>query len=61
MTNKHKKNAAIASQTHDVAVETDLIAKLIINNVDEKQFLGKNDVKPKQMTKQNNTLEVSKS
>ena len=42
-----QKNAAIASQTHDVAVTTDTIAKLIVSNANEKEFIGKNEVKSK--------------
>jgi len=42
-----QENAVIASQTHDVAVETDTIAKLIVSNANKKEFLGKNSVKAK--------------
>jgi methyl-accepting chemotaxis protein len=42
-----QQNAAIASQTHDVAVITDDIAKLVVVNANEKEFLGKNEVKAK--------------
>jgi len=35
----------IASQTHDVAVLTDGIAKLIVQHADEKEFRGKKEVK----------------
>ena len=35
----------IASQTHDVAVLTDDIAKLIVQHADEKEFRGKKEVK----------------
>ncbi len=42
-----QQNASIASQTHDVAVQTDEIAKLVVSNADEKEFLGKNSVKAK--------------
>ena len=35
----------IASQTHDVAVLTDDIAKLIVQQADEKEFRGKKEVK----------------
>jgi methyl-accepting chemotaxis protein len=40
-----QQNASIASQTHDVAVLTDEIAKLIVSNADSKEFIGKNEVK----------------
>ena len=42
-----QQNAMVASQTHDVAVLTDQIAKLVVANADEKEFKGKNDVKAK--------------
>ena len=44
-----QQNAHIASQTHDVAVQTDTIAKLVVTNADEKEFNGKHDVKAKDM------------
>jgi methyl-accepting chemotaxis protein len=44
-----QQNAEIASQTHDVAVITDEIAKLIVNNANAKEFIGKNDVNAKEM------------
>jgi methyl-accepting chemotaxis protein len=47
-----QKNAMIASQTHDVASDTDTIAKLIVANANEKEFIGKNEVKAKEMKKQ---------
>jgi len=40
-----QQNAMIASQTHDVAMETDTIAKLILSNADAKQFVGKDIIK----------------
>jgi methyl-accepting chemotaxis protein len=40
-----QRNAQIASQTHDVAVTTDRIAKLVVTSANEKEFIGKNDVK----------------
>ena len=39
----------VANQTHDVAVSTDQIAKLIVNSADEKEFIGKNEVKAKEL------------
>ena len=50
-----QKNAMIASQTHDVAVDTDTIAKLVVSSVNEKEFVGKNEVKAKEMKKPNHT------
>ena len=40
-----QENAMIASQTHDVAITTDKIAKLIVSNANEKEFIGKNEIK----------------
>jgi methyl-accepting chemotaxis protein len=39
-----QQNAAVASQTYEIAVVTDDIAKLVVSNVDSKEFLGKNSV-----------------
>ncbi|MDX9743173.1 MAG: methyl-accepting chemotaxis protein [Arcobacteraceae bacterium] len=47
-----QRNAMIASQTHDVATETDTIAKLVVSSANEKEFTGKNDVKAKEMKQQ---------
>ncbi|CAM3977867.1 HAMP domain-containing methyl-accepting chemotaxis protein [Arcobacter cloacae] len=44
-----QQNAMVASQTHDVAVITDQIAKLVVNSANEKEFNGKNEVKAKEM------------
>ena len=44
-----QENANIASQTHDVAVQTDQIAKLVVSDTNEKQFIGKDDVQAKDM------------
>jgi methyl-accepting chemotaxis protein len=41
----------IASQTHDVAVDTDTIAKLVVSDADAKEFIGKDTVKAKIMEK----------
>jgi len=42
-----QENASIASQTHDVAVQTDRIAKLVVSDANKKEFIGKNNVKAK--------------
>ncbi len=39
-----QRNAIIASETHDVSVQTDTIAKLVVSNANEKEFVGKNDI-----------------
>ena len=46
-----QENAMIASQTQDVSAQTDTIAKLVVSNANEKEFLGKNDVQAKNMGK----------
>jgi methyl-accepting chemotaxis protein len=40
-----QENASIASQTHEVAVKTDEIAKLVVANTNESDFIGKGNVK----------------
>ena len=50
-----QRNAMIASQTHDVAVDTDSIAKLVVSSANEKEFVGKNEVKAKNMSKQSHS------
>ena len=47
---KLQQNANIASITNDIAKETDSIADQVVENVNEKQFVGKENVKPKQTT-----------
>ncbi len=47
-----QQNAMIASQTHDVALDTDKIAKLVVDDANSKNFIGKDSVKAKNM-KQN--------
>jgi methyl-accepting chemotaxis protein len=42
-----QENAVIASETHDVAMQTDDIAKLVVSNADEKEFNGKDNIKVK--------------
>ncbi|QKF81709.1 MCP-domain signal transduction protein [Halarcobacter ebronensis] len=44
-----QQNAMIASQTHDIALQTDEIAKLIVSNADKKEFIGKDEVKAKKL------------
>ncbi|MDY3200086.1 MAG: methyl-accepting chemotaxis protein [Arcobacter sp.] len=46
-----QQNAMVASQTHDVAILTDEIAKLVVSSADEKEFAGKNDVKARNIEK----------
>ena len=42
-----QQNAIIASQTYEVAVQTDTIARLVVSNANAKQFIGKDEVKAK--------------
>ncbi|MCT7910258.1 methyl-accepting chemotaxis protein [Arcobacter lacus] len=46
-----QQNAMIASQTHDIAIVTDEISKLIVSDADEKEFAGKDKVKAKDIEK----------
>ncbi|MGB5868228.1 MAG: methyl-accepting chemotaxis protein [Arcobacteraceae bacterium] len=43
-----QQNANIAAQTNTIAVQTDTIAKLVVSNANEKEFVGKDDVQAKQ-------------
>ncbi len=56
-----QQNAQIASETHNVAVLTDEIAKLVVSDADTKEFQGKNQVEAKNMNiKANSSYEVKK-
>ena len=50
-----QQNAAVASQTHDVSVITDEIAKLVVSDADAKQFKGKNEVKARNINVKSNS------
>ncbi len=50
-----QQNAMIASQTHDVALETDQIAKLVVEEADAKEFSGKQNVQKKESTAKQNS------
>ncbi|OQR40554.1 chemotaxis protein, partial [Aliarcobacter cryaerophilus] len=39
-----QQNAMIASQTNDIAITSDKIAKLIVEDANKKEFHGKNDI-----------------
>ena len=43
-----QENANIASQAHDVAVQTDQIAKQVLDDTNQKEFKGKDDAKAKE-------------
>jgi methyl-accepting chemotaxis protein len=51
-----QQNAMVASETHEVAVITDTIAKLVVSSANEKEFIGKNEVKAKQMNLKTNKV-----
>ena len=56
-----QQNAAVASEAHDVAVLTDEIAKLVVSNANAKEFIGKNEVKAKDINlKTNNSQHIEK-
>ncbi|WP_457912251.1 methyl-accepting chemotaxis protein [Aliarcobacter butzleri] len=42
-----QQNAMIASQTNDIAIVTEKIAKLVVKDANAKEFIGKNEVKAK--------------
>ncbi len=54
-----QQNATIATQTYEVAVQTDTIAKLVVSNANAKEFIGKNDVKAKVMAKHETVTHVN--
>ena len=56
-----QENASIASQTHEVAVQTDEIAKLVVSDANEKEFIGKDNVKAKDMKTNTSTPEAKLS
>jgi len=43
-----QENAMIASQTQDVAIQTDTISKLVVSDANSKEFVGKHQIKRKQ-------------
>ncbi|MFW3346197.1 HAMP domain-containing methyl-accepting chemotaxis protein [Aliarcobacter butzleri] len=51
-----QKNATIASQTKEIALQTDSIAKEIVNDVIKKEFIGKNEVSNKTSKKENKQI-----
>ncbi|MBP9490599.1 MAG: chemotaxis protein [Aliarcobacter sp.] len=50
-----QQNAEVASHAHDIAIVTDEIAKLVVSNANAKEFIGKNEVKAKKISKKNNS------
>ncbi|WP_418180275.1 methyl-accepting chemotaxis protein [Aliarcobacter lanthieri] len=47
-----QQNAMVASQSHDIAIATDNIAKMIVEDANQKNFVGKNEVKAKDIGNQ---------
>jgi len=56
-----QKNATIASQTKEIALQTDSIAKEIVNDVIKKEFIGKNELTNKTSKKENKQIEEPSS
>ena len=54
-----QQNAIIASQTYEVAVQTDTIAKLVVSNANAKQFIGKDEVKAKVLENKSAPAKIS--
>ena len=50
-----QENAMIANQTYNVAVQTDNIAKLVVENANSKEFVGKDEVQAKELTSSDTT------
>jgi methyl-accepting chemotaxis protein len=44
-----QENALVASQTQNIAVLSDQIAKIVMSNTDQKEFIGKESVKAKEL------------
>jgi methyl-accepting chemotaxis protein len=55
-----QKNAAVASQAHDIALITDQIAKLVVSNANAKEFIGKDQVKAKNINIESNSSHLTK-
>ncbi len=53
-----QQNAMVAGQTHDVAILTDQIAKLVVAHTDEKEFIGKDSVKAQSVKTKKTDLKV---
>jgi methyl-accepting chemotaxis protein len=47
---KTQQNASIAADTNNIAIQTDDIAKLVVENADEKEFRGKETVQAKELS-----------
>ncbi|MGJ0355145.1 HAMP domain-containing methyl-accepting chemotaxis protein [Aliarcobacter cryaerophilus] len=60
-----QQNAAISTQTNDIAITSDKIAKLIVEDANKKEFHGKNDIVAKaieqNLKKFDNSLQIKKA
>jgi methyl-accepting chemotaxis protein len=60
-----QQNAAISTQTNDIAITSDKIAKLIVEDANKKEFHGKNDIVAKSIEqnskKFDNSLQIKKA
>jgi methyl-accepting chemotaxis protein len=54
-----QENANIASQTHSVALQTDTIAKLVVEDANKKEFNGKESVRAKELKTTQNVSSAS--
>ena len=60
-----QQNAAISTQTNDIAITSDKIAKLIVEDANKKEFHGKNDIVAKSIEQNSkefdNSLQIKKA
>ncbi|RXJ99533.1 chemotaxis protein [Arcobacter sp. CECT 8986] len=54
-----QQNASIATQTHEIAEQTDRIAKEIVSDANSKEFLGKESVKVREVKKEEKSYKPS--
>jgi len=53
-----QENASISNRTQTVASQTDIIAKLFVENANEKEFIGKEKVKAKNINSSESNIEI---
>jgi len=51
-----QQNASVANNTKDIAMQTQTIAQTVVNNANEKEFIGKDDVKSKNISNSNENI-----
>ncbi|OCL90622.1 methyl-accepting chemotaxis protein [Aliarcobacter thereius] len=54
-----QQNAMVSSQTHDIALVTDEIAKEIVKEANSKEFIGKDSAKARDFHKSNTTVDTT--